>query len=72
MQYKGMAIGKTRLAFVIEGRLIVELKACDSLSPVHRAQCICYLRATGLKVALLINFNVPVLKDGIKRIVLPS
>ena len=50
----------------------MELKACEALTLVHRAQCICYLRATGMKVALLINFNVPVLKDGIKRVVLSS
>ena len=68
--YKGKPIGKTRLDFLVEGRLIVELKACERLNEVHRAQCICYLRATGHRVALLINFNVPVLKDGIKRVIL--
>ena len=70
VSYKGKPIGKTRLDFLVDGRLIVELKACDSLNQVHRAQCICYLRATGLRTALLINFNVPILRDGIKRIVL--
>ena len=70
VEYKGKVIGQTRLDFLVEGRLIVELKACESPNPVHRAQCICYLRATGQRVALLINFNVPVLKDGIKRIIL--
>ena len=70
VEYKGKAIGKTRLDFLVEGRLIVELKACERLTDVHRAQCICYLRATGQRVALLINFNVPVLKDGIKRVIL--
>ena len=47
VEYKGKRIGKTRLDFVVEGRLIVELKACERLTDVHRAQCICYLRATG-------------------------
>lgn len=70
VEYKGKRIGKTRLDFLVEGCLIVELKACESLNHVHRAQCICYLRATGHRVALLINFNVPVLKDGIKRVIL--
>ena len=70
VEYKGMKIGKTRLDFLVEGKLIVELKACERLTDVHRAQCICYLRATGHRVALLINFNVPVLKDGIKRVIL--
>ena len=68
--YKGHPIGDTRLDVLVEGRLIIELKACESLSPVHRAQVICYLKATKLKVALLVNFNVAILKDGIKRIVL--
>ena len=70
VEYKGRKIGKSRLDFVIEGTLIVELKACERLTDVHRSQCICYLRATGLRVALLIKFNVPVLKDGIKRVIL--
>ena len=70
VSYKGKSIGATRLDFLVDGRLIVELKACESLNQVHRAQCICYLRATRLRTALLINFNVPILKDGIKRIVL--
>ena len=72
VQYKGKVIGKTRLDFLVEGSLIVELKACEGLTPIHRAQCVCYLRATGKRTALLINFNVPILKDGIKRIVLSS
>lgn len=72
VHYKGKAVGQTRLDFLVERRLIVELKACDALNAVHRAQCICYLRATRLKLALLINFNVPVLKDGIKRVILST
>lgn len=70
--YKGNRIGKGYLDILIEGKLVVELKACDGLSPIHRAQVISYLRQTGHKIALLINFNVPVLKEGIKRIVLSS
>jgi GxxExxY protein len=65
-----VVVGQGRLDLLAEGEVIVELKACDTLSPVHRSQCITYLRATGHRVALLINFNVPVLKDGIKRVVL--
>ena len=72
VEYKGRKIGQTRLDFLVDGRLIVELKACEALNAVHKAQCICYLRATARKVALLINFNVPVLRDGIKRVVLSS
>ena len=70
VMYKGKVIGTTRVDLLIEGCLIVELKACESLNAVHRAQCICYLRATKLNLALLINFNVPILKDGIKRVIL--
>ena len=72
VDYKGRVIGKTRLDFMVESALIVELRACEGLTPVHRAQCVCYLRATGKRTALLINFNVPILKDGIKRVVLSS
>jgi GxxExxY protein len=70
--YKGTAIGNCRIDLLVEGSLIVELKACDCLNDVHRAQCITYLRVTGHKVALLINFNVAMLKDGIRRVVLSS
>jgi len=72
VSYKSKPIGSTRLDLVVEGELTVELKACESLGPVHRAQMICYLRVTGHKVGLLINFNVAILKDGIKRVVLSS
>jgi GxxExxY protein len=68
--YKGKKIGQTRIDLLVENRLIVELKACDGLNQIHRAQCICYLRATRLQLALLVNFNVAVLKDGLKRIIL--
>jgi GxxExxY protein len=70
VDYKGVVIGETRLDLIVEGRLIVELKACESLSSIHRSQCITYLTVSGLSVALLINFNVPILRDGIKRVVL--
>jgi len=58
-----------RLDIVVQSRLILELKSCESLLPIHEAQLLTYLKLTGIKVGLLINFNVPVLKDGIKRIV---
>ncbi|MDQ7778331.1 MAG: GxxExxY protein [Planctomycetota bacterium] len=59
-----------RLDFLVEGLVIVEIKSVDSLLPIHDAQCITYLRMSGCKLCLLINFNVRLLKDGIKRIVL--
>lgn len=49
--------------------MIVEIKSVDAVAPIHEAQVITYLKLSGCKVALLINFNVPVLKDGIHRFV---
>ena len=69
LQYKGHPIGEQRLDFLVGGQLIVELKAVDALLPVHMAQVISYLRATGHRLGLLINFNVRAVRQGIKRIV---
>ncbi len=52
---------------IVDEQVIVELKAVEKLLPVHEAQLMTYLRLTKLRVGLLINFNVPVLKEGIKR-----
>jgi GxxExxY protein len=70
LDYKGHVVGEGRLDFLVEGCLIVELKAVEALAGIHTAQCISYLKANQRRLALLINFNVPVLKDGIKRIAL--
>lgn len=59
-----------RLDFVVENCLVVELKAVESLLPVHEAQLLTYLKLSGHRLGLLINFNVPLIRDGIKRIVL--
>lgn len=59
-----------RLDVVVEDAVVVELKAVETILPVHEAQLLTYLRLSGLRVGLLINFNVPVLKDGIVRRVL--
>ena len=68
VEYKGEMLDcGYRLDLVVESRLIVELKSCDTLQPIHEAQLLTYLKLTNTKVGLLINFNVPVLKDGIKR-----
>jgi len=58
-----------RLDLVVEDAVIVELKAVDHLRPIHQAQLLSYLKLSGFKVGLLINFNVRVLKDGIRRMV---
>jgi GxxExxY protein len=67
--YKGKPIGKGIIDLIVDGKVIVELKACESITSVHRAQLICYLKVSRLQLGLLINFNVPVLKDGIRRII---
>jgi GxxExxY protein len=67
--YKDVEVGKGRLDILVEASLIVELKSVDALTPVHRAQVVTYLQLTKLKLGLLINFNVVVLKDGIKRVI---
>ena len=71
VNYKGIDLGDDlRLDIVVPGRLVVELKAVEKLLPIHEAQLMTYLKLTGLHTGLLINFNVCLLKDGIKRVVL--
>ncbi|MGV3720821.1 MAG: GxxExxY protein [Actinomycetota bacterium] len=69
IEYRGRAIGENRLDLMVGKLIIVELKAVEMLAPIHEAQVISYLRATGLKLGLLINFNVELLKYGVKRII---
>lgn len=59
-----------RLDLLIGNRVIVELKAVEALLPVHQGQVLTYLKLTGHRLGSLINFNVPLIRDGIKRIVL--
>ena len=69
INYKGKTLNCGYwLDIIVTKSLILEIKACESLQRIHEAQLLTYLRLTGLKVGLLINFNVPVLKQGIKRI----
>jgi len=58
-----------RIDLFVEKQVIVELKAVEKLEPIHKAQLLSYLKLSGCKVGLLINFNVKILKDGIHRIV---
>lgn len=67
---RGNRLGKHDSTFLVGGLLIVELKAIDCLQPIHQAQVINYLKATSCELGLLINFNVTLLKDGLKRVVL--
>ena len=68
VRYKDMPVGEARLDVVVADKLVLELKAVDAYSPVHLAQVLSYLKATGLPLGLLINFNVRVLRDGIRRV----
>ena len=71
VQYKGKGLDcGFRADFVIEDELIVELKAADKILPIHEAQLLTYMKLANIKTGLLINFNVMLLKDGIKRFVL--
>ena len=59
-----------RLDLLVEDVVIVEIKSVDALAPIHKAQMLSYLKLAGLKVGLLINFNVKVLTDGVRRVVI--
>jgi GxxExxY protein len=58
-----------RLDVVVEDTIILELKSCEKLEPIHKAQLLTYLKLSRLNLGLLLNFNVPVMRDGIVRIV---
>jgi GxxExxY protein len=72
VNYKGYQVGEGELDFLVGDVLIVELKTVEKLAPIHEAQVISYLKMTNHPLSLLINFNVPILKEGIKRIILSS
>jgi GxxExxY protein len=68
ISYKGEVVGEHIVDLVVEGRIIVELKAIERLAAVHHAQVLSYLKAAELDFGLLINFNVSALKNGVRRI----
>ena len=70
IKYKGNPIGNYRLDYLIENKVIVELKCVEAIKGIHIAQVLTYLKAENIRVGLLINFNVDKLKDGIKRVIL--
>jgi GxxExxY protein len=72
VSYKGRTVGAGKFDFLVEKSLIVELKAAERLLPVHQAQVISYLKATGCRLGLLINFHESQLRQGIRRIVLTA
>jgi GxxExxY protein len=59
-----------RIDLLVDGKVIVEVKAVDKLNPIHEAQLLSYLKLSKCKVGLLINFNVRILKNGVRRLVL--
>ena len=69
VEYKGEYVGEGWLDLLVGNRLVVELKAVKAFAPIDHAKVISYLKATGRQLALLVNFHVPVLRDGIQRIV---
>jgi GxxExxY protein len=70
--YKGCSVGEGRVDLLVANTLIVELKAVDSIMPIHKSQVISYQKAASLQLGLLINFNVRLMRDGIQRIVFSS
>jgi len=71
LEYKGVQVGDSlRLDLIVKGKVVVELKVVKEFNPIHESQILTYMRLTECKVGLLINFNVPLLKNGIKRFVI--
>jgi GxxExxY protein len=71
VEYKGTRLDcGYRLDLLVAGSVVVEIKSASAIEPIHEAQLLTYLKLGGWKLGLLINFNVPVLKDGIRRRIL--
>lgn len=71
IQYDGITFEEgLRLDLLVENKIIVEVKALEQVNPVWQAQVLSHLKLTGLRLGYLINFNVPLIKDGIKRLIL--
>ena len=68
--YRGQPLCEHRLDFVVGGAIVLEIKSIEAIAPVHHRQLLSYLRVSRLRVGLLMNFNVPALKDGLVRKVL--
>src|SRR4051812_49422109 len=70
VRYREEFLCVQRLDIVVAGQIVLEVKSVDRLAPVHHAQLLSYMRVANLRIGLLVNFNVPVLQDGLKRMVL--
>jgi GxxExxY protein len=70
IDYKGKKLDcGYRLDVVVEKKVIIELKSCEKIEPIHKAQLLTYLKLSGLNLGLILNFNVSLMRDGIVRIV---
>jgi GxxExxY protein len=72
VNYKGHSVGEGRVDLLVDGKLIVELKAMEKVLPIHQAQLMSYMRAATSPLGLLINFNEKLLRSGIQRIVMST
>ena len=72
LYYKGELISEHRPDLIVDDKVIVEIKAVDCLAPIHMAQILTYLRVTSLRIGLILNFNSPTMKHGIRRVVLDA
>ncbi len=71
LRYKDLVLeGYFRIDLLVESKIILELKSVEAIAPIHMAQVLSYMRLTHIRLGLLLNFNVPVLKNGIKRLIL--
>lgn len=70
VRYRGEVVCSQRIDLFVDNRVVLEIKSVDAIHPVHIAQTVSYLRITSARVELIINFNVALLKHGIRRVVL--
>ena len=70
VEYAGQPVGEQRLDALVDDRLIVDYKAIETVPPIQKQVIRSYLKATGLTLALILNFHAPVMRDGIERIIL--
>ena len=70
IRYRDKLLCQQRIDLFVDNRLVLEIKSVERIHPVHVAQVVSYLRITGARAGLVVNFNVPVLKQGIRRVVL--
>ena len=70
LTYRGLQLDcGYRLDVVVENAIILELKSCEAIEPIHKAQLLTYLKLSGLSLGLVLNFNVPLMRDGVVRVV---